>query len=94
MIDKEHVVHIAKLARLRLSEDEVNGMVNSLSSILDYIEELNKADTTGVESTCFVIPAHDPLRDDIAQESLSPEEALRNGPSVKKQHFAIPKVIE
>ncbi len=93
MINREHVLHIARLARLKLSEEEIQNFTSQLGSILEYIEQLNTADIDGVEPTCFVAPSHDPLRDDVERPSLDPESTLQNGPSVKKGHFAVPKVI-
>ncbi|MBN1130333.1 MAG: Asp-tRNA(Asn)/Glu-tRNA(Gln) amidotransferase subunit GatC [Chitinispirillaceae bacterium] len=93
MIDREKVLQIAKLARLRLSEDEIEHFTGQLGSIFEYVEQLNAVDTSGVEPTCFMEPAHDPLRDDVEKPSLAVDEALKNGPRVKKGFFAIPKVI-
>ncbi len=93
MIDRDAVLHIARLARLNLTEEEVGNITNQLGSTLEYIDQLNKADTENVEPTNFVSPVHDPLRDDTLKSSLTQDETLQNGPVVKKGHFAIPKVI-
>lgn len=93
MIEKKDVEYIASLARLEVSEDEKASMTKELGAILDYIDQLNEADTDNVEPTAFMSPEHDPLRNDEVKKSLSREEALSNGPSVKKGHFAVPKVI-
>jgi len=93
MIDKEHVERIAHLARLALSEQDVRRYTNQLGSILQYADQLNAVDTTGVEPTAFVSPEHDPLRSDEISPSLPRELLLRSGPCVKKDHFAVPKVI-
>jgi len=93
MITREQVLHIAHLARLKLTEAEIESFTRQLGSILDYVEQLNKVDTGSVEPTSLTLPAQDYLRDDTEKPSLSPEKVLANGPSVKKQHFAVPKVI-
>jgi aspartyl-tRNA(Asn)/glutamyl-tRNA(Gln) amidotransferase subunit C len=93
MIDRNHVIHIAKLARLAVSEQEMEKFTGQLDAILAYSEQLNSADTTGVEPTSYVVPLHDPMRDDVEIPSLSSDELLQNGPSVKKGHFAVPKII-
>lgn len=93
MIDKKVVEHIANLARLELTEDEKTSFTDELGSILEYVEQLNRADTEGVEPTSFMVPEHDPLRDDVEKESLPAKKALQSGPSVKKGFFAVPKVI-
>jgi len=93
MIDREQVLRIAELARLKLSEAEIGNFTGQLGSILEYVKQLDEADTAKVEPTCFMEPSHDPLRSDNEKPSLSQEEALQNGPKVKKGFFAIPKVI-
>lgn len=93
MLSNELVQKIANLARLKLTGEETENLTVQLGSILEYIQKLNEVDTTNVEPTSFMAPAHDPLRDDGNAESLSQEQILQNGPSVKKNHFAIPKVI-
>lgn len=93
MIDKKDVEYVANLARLEVSEDEKNHFTKELGAIVGYIEKLNSADTQGVEPTAYMEPVHDPLRDDIIKPSFSIEKSLANGPSVKKGHFAVPKVI-
>lgn len=94
MIDQQHVLHIAKLARLKLSDEEVGSLTGSLGAILDYVEQLNGVDTDNIEPTCFIAPEHDPLRDDTEKESLSSEALLQNGPDVRSGHFSVPKVID
>jgi aspartyl-tRNA(Asn)/glutamyl-tRNA(Gln) amidotransferase subunit C len=93
MITKEEVLKVAKLARLEFSEAEISGFAAELAAILGYVDQLGEADISGAEPTCFVAPSHDPLRDDVEAPSLPVEKMLANGPSVKKGHFAVPKVI-
>ncbi len=93
MIDRKTVLYVAQLARLRLSDEEIDSFTGQLDSIIGYIDQLNSADTEGVEPTCMVAPSHDSLRDDSVVQSLPPETVLSNGPNVKKGHFAVPKVI-
>jgi aspartyl-tRNA(Asn)/glutamyl-tRNA(Gln) amidotransferase subunit C len=94
MIDREQVLKIAKLARLKLSEEEVKDFSGQLGEIFDFVKQLDGVDTSRVEPTCFVEPSHDPMRSDTEKPSFSQEEALRNGPKVKKGFFAVPKVID
>ena len=93
MITRDQILKIAKLGRLKLSDAEVGNFTGQLGSILEFVEQLDRVDTKGVEPTCFMEPPHDPLRDDVEKPSLSPGEALRNGPKVTKGFFAVPKVI-
>jgi aspartyl-tRNA(Asn)/glutamyl-tRNA(Gln) amidotransferase subunit C len=93
MIDRKQVEYIAGLARLAMSEDEAEAFTRQLSAIIGYVEQLEKVDTSGVEPTCFLVPEHDPLRDDIRKDSLPLKSALMNAPETQKDFFAIPKVI-
>ncbi|MBD3419410.1 MAG: Asp-tRNA(Asn)/Glu-tRNA(Gln) amidotransferase subunit GatC [Chitinivibrionales bacterium] len=93
MITGKDVEYIAKLARLTVEEDEQEHFAAQLSSILEYIEQLNQAATDDVPPTAFVSPEHSPMREDSEQPSLSREDALRNAPLQKQGHFAVPKVI-
>ncbi len=93
MFDKGTIEYIANLARLEITEDEKVSFSQKLGSILEYMEQLSCINTEGVEPTSFMVPQHNPLRDDIENKSLSIEQTLRNGPSIKKGFFAVPKVI-
>jgi aspartyl-tRNA(Asn)/glutamyl-tRNA(Gln) amidotransferase subunit C len=93
MITREQILKIAKLGKLKLSEAEIENFTGQLGSILEFAEQLNKVDTGVIEPTCFMKPPHDPLRDDVEQPSLSPEDLLSNGPKIKNGFFAVPKVI-
>jgi aspartyl-tRNA(Asn)/glutamyl-tRNA(Gln) amidotransferase subunit C len=93
MIDREHVLHIARLARLKLTDDEVEDFTRQMGSILEYVEQLDQSPTEGVEATSVMAREHDSLRDDVPVLSLDREAILRNGPQVKLDHFAVPKVI-
>lgn len=93
MITEEEVLKVAKLARLEFSEMEIAGFTAQLAAILGYVDQLSAADISGAEPTCFAAPSHDPLRDDAETPSLAAGSLLANGPSVKKGHFAVPKVI-
>jgi aspartyl-tRNA(Asn)/glutamyl-tRNA(Gln) amidotransferase subunit C len=93
MIDKDVVKHIASLSRLSLSESEAESYSHQLGSILSYVEQLDKIDTSGVEPTAFIAPVHDPLRDDTETPSLPSGTLLANGPKVVAGHFAVPKII-
>lgn len=93
MIEKKVVEYIANLARLEVTDEEIASFTRELGSVLEYMEQLNSADTEGVEPTSFMVPEIDPFRDDREKESLTREKVLQNGPSVKKGFFAVPKVI-
>jgi aspartyl-tRNA(Asn)/glutamyl-tRNA(Gln) amidotransferase subunit C len=93
MIDREQVVRVAELARLRISEEEVEKFTVQLGSIIEFVEQLKGIDTADIEPTCFLAPLHDPTRPDVERPSLPRDELLQNGPEVKDGFFVVPKVI-
>lgn len=91
-VDRNLVLHIAQLAKLELQESEIELFVKQLGDILQYIEQLNEASGTAEPfSFSFFLPSS--TRPDIAGESLTVEEALKNAPERYKQFFKVPKII-
>jgi aspartyl-tRNA(Asn)/glutamyl-tRNA(Gln) amidotransferase subunit C len=93
MITREEVLHIAKLARLKLTEEEVRLFQEQLGKLLEYFQKLSEVDTAGVEPLKHVIPLENVLRGDEPQESVSPEETLKNAPKRRGDYFEVPKVF-
>jgi aspartyl-tRNA(Asn)/glutamyl-tRNA(Gln) amidotransferase subunit C len=93
MIDREHVLHVARLARLNLTEAEVGSFTRQMGNIIEYIDQLNQAPTDGIQATSVMASGRDSLRNDAERPSLDHEALLANGPQVKLDHFAVPKVI-
>jgi aspartyl-tRNA(Asn)/glutamyl-tRNA(Gln) amidotransferase subunit C len=93
-ITKEQIQHIAVLSRLKLSEEEKDLFGSQLSSILDYVDQLNELDTRETEPTSHVLSLSNVMRDDILTSSLPREEALKNAPSRSENFFRVPKIIE
>ncbi len=93
-ISKEQVEHVAKLARLEVSDEEKTLFAKQLSSILTYVDQLKEADTAGVEPTATVLPAENVFRDDEVRPSLTQEEALANAPDQADGFFRVPKILE
>jgi aspartyl-tRNA(Asn)/glutamyl-tRNA(Gln) amidotransferase subunit C len=90
MIDREQVLHVAKLARLELSEDEVSRMTGELSAILEHIEKISALDLDGVPPTTHVVNVPNALRPDEPRPSLPREVALANAPVVEDEGFSVP----
>lgn len=89
------VEHIAKLARLKLSEDEKETYSTQLNDILAYVVKLNELDTSGVELTSHVVPLKNVFREDQRKSSLPREDALCNAPQTSLSSFyRVPKIIE
>ena len=90
MIDREQVLHVAKLARLRLSDDEVERMTGELSQILEHVEQMEALDLDGVEPTSHVVALENVLRDDVPRDSLPRERALESAPEAAADGFRVP----
>ncbi len=88
------VRHIAKLARLAMSDSEIEAMVPELNSILGWVEQLGEVDTDGVDPLTAVIPNKLRLRDDAVTDGNCRDEVLANAPVAEHGFFAVPKVIE
>jgi aspartyl-tRNA(Asn)/glutamyl-tRNA(Gln) amidotransferase subunit C len=90
MIDREQVLHVARLARLRLTDDEVGQMSHELSSILDHIEKLEELDLDGVEPTSHVVQLENVLREDVPRPSWPRERMLEESPDATDEGFRVP----
>ncbi|WP_456429493.1 Asp-tRNA(Asn)/Glu-tRNA(Gln) amidotransferase subunit GatC [Rhodocaloribacter sp.] len=93
-ISLEEVRYIAKLARLRFSEDEERRLATQMSAILDYMAQLDELDTEGVPPMTHVLDLHNVFRPDVPVFRITREEALRNAPDASGPYFRVPKVIE
>jgi aspartyl-tRNA(Asn)/glutamyl-tRNA(Gln) amidotransferase subunit C len=90
MIDRAEVLHVATLARLELSEEEVERMSRELSAVLDHIEKISELDLEGVPPTSHVVEVDTPLRPDEPVESLPREVALESAPDSDGEGFRVP----
>jgi aspartyl-tRNA(Asn)/glutamyl-tRNA(Gln) amidotransferase subunit C len=90
VIDRDQVLHVARLARLRLDEDEIGRMSGELSSILDHIEKIDELDLDDVEPTSHVIAVENVLRPDEPRASLPRERALEQAPDAAEGGFRVP----
>jgi aspartyl-tRNA(Asn)/glutamyl-tRNA(Gln) amidotransferase subunit C len=93
-VDTATVRHIAKLARIAMSDAEVEALVPELNNILGWVEQLQEVDVTGVEPMTAVIPNTLRMRDDAVTDGGIREEVLANAPVAEHGFFAVPKVIE
>jgi aspartyl-tRNA(Asn)/glutamyl-tRNA(Gln) amidotransferase subunit C len=94
MITRAQVEHVARLARLELTEAEKDVMTQQLDRILGYVDKLNELDTSAVEPTSHAIPMENVLREDEVRPSLAPDDALANAPERQDAFFKVPKIIE
>ena len=93
-VDKATVRHIAKLARIAVSDDEVAALEPELNNILGWIAQLQEVDVTGVEPMTAVIPNQLRLRADEVTDGGYRDDVLANAPNAEHGFFAVPKVIE
>ena len=90
LIEREQVLHVAKLARLRLSEEEVERMVGELSGILEHVDRIGNLDLEGVEPTSHVVALENVLRADEPRPSLPRDVALASAPEPQDGAFRAP----
>jgi len=90
MLDREHVLHVARLARLDMSDDEVERMSVELSKVLDHIEKIRELDLEGVPPTSHVIDVVNALRADEPEPSLPREVILAAAPEPLNDGFGVP----
>jgi aspartyl-tRNA(Asn)/glutamyl-tRNA(Gln) amidotransferase subunit C len=89
-IDREQVLHVARLARLRLSDEEVDKMASELSSILGHIERISELDLEGVLPTTHVVDVGNALREDVPTPSLPRDVVLEQAPATQDGGFLVP----
>jgi aspartyl-tRNA(Asn)/glutamyl-tRNA(Gln) amidotransferase subunit C len=92
-LEKAQVEHIARLARLKLSPEEIEKLTVEMAVIIDYFEQLQLVATDGVEPRDQFITAGNVFRDDTVRPSLTREQALGNAPQTDGEFFHVPKVI-
>jgi aspartyl-tRNA(Asn)/glutamyl-tRNA(Gln) amidotransferase subunit C len=93
-VSTEQVRHIAKLARIAMSDAEIERLAPELNNILGWVEQLAEVNTDGVEPLTAVIDQKLRLRDDVVTEGNIRDEILANAPEAQHGFFAVPKVIE
>lgn len=93
-LTREQVEHIARLARLQLSEEEKIRYREQLSQILDYAARLQELDTSGIPPTSSVLPPRSVLRQDVSRPGMSLEQLLANAPEITDDQFRVPPVLD
>jgi len=88
------VEHVARLARLALSDADKERMRRELDGILSYIDKLRALDTEGVEPTSHAVPMTNVMREDAPRPSFPPADMLANAPDRSGEFFRVPKIIE
>lgn len=93
-ITRTEIEHVARLARLALSESEKDLFTGQMSAILSYVETLNELDTDGISPTSHAVPMENAFRTDTVQPSIGLDKALLNAPDRVDTLFRVPPVIE
>ena len=92
-ITPQEISHVANLARLHMSQAEVEAMARQLDEILTYVAKLNELDTESVKPTTHAISIVNAFREDEVKPSLPRDKALANGPRQNSESFVVPRVI-
>jgi aspartyl-tRNA(Asn)/glutamyl-tRNA(Gln) amidotransferase subunit C len=90
VIEREQVLHVARLSRLKLSDDEATKLQTELSSILEHVDRLAEIDLDDVDPTSHVVPLENVLRDDVPRPSLDRDAALSQAPDPVDGAFRVP----
>jgi aspartyl-tRNA(Asn)/glutamyl-tRNA(Gln) amidotransferase subunit C len=93
-VDKATVAKIAKLASIRVPEENLDGLAGELNNILGWIEQLSELDTDGIEPMTSVVAMTPPLREDTVTDGNRADDIVRNAPEEVGGYFVVPKVIE
>ena len=93
-VNADQVRHVAKLARIAMSDAEVEAMLPEFNNILGWVEQLSEVDTDGIEPLTAVIENHLRLRDDDDNDGDCRDAVLKNAPDAQHGFYAVPKVIE
>jgi len=93
-LDRATVARIAHLARLRVAEEDLDGLAGELSNILTWVEQLAEVDTEAVAPMTSVVEVDLPRRKDEVTDGGYPEKILANAPDAERGFFTVPKVVE
>jgi aspartyl-tRNA(Asn)/glutamyl-tRNA(Gln) amidotransferase subunit C len=89
----EDVRQVSRLARLALDDQTLQRLTGQLESILEYVDQISRADVTGIEPMARALPLHNVLRDDSVTPSLPVEKVLQNAPDTDGPFFKVPKIL-
>jgi aspartyl-tRNA(Asn)/glutamyl-tRNA(Gln) amidotransferase subunit C len=92
MIDRDTILHIARLSRLQLSEQELQSFGQNLGDILTYVEQLNELDTTGIEPASHALPIFNVVRPDMIEHTLDEAGVFANAPDREDDFFRVPRM--
>lgn len=92
-ISKDEVAHVARLARLSLTDAELEEFTGQLGAVLEHARDVESLDTAGVAATAHPLPVRNVFRDDEPEPSLNREEVLSQAPAVEDDKFRVPRIL-
>ena len=92
-ITREDVLHVARLARLDVTDEEVDVFTEQLAAVLEHAADVEALDTSGIPPTAHPVPLENMLRDDVVTPSLDREEVLREAPAAESGRFRVPRIL-
>ncbi|MCU0584624.1 MAG: Asp-tRNA(Asn)/Glu-tRNA(Gln) amidotransferase subunit GatC [Desulfobacterales bacterium] len=92
-ITRDEVLYVADLARLEIGAEEIEKLTGQIGEILDYVDQLNQVETSGIAGTSHAVPLTNAFRGDRLQPHLAREDALANAPQPEEGGFGVPKII-
>jgi aspartyl-tRNA(Asn)/glutamyl-tRNA(Gln) amidotransferase subunit C len=92
-LSRDDVLHVARLARLQLTEEEVDRFTEQLAAVLEHAADVEALDTSGVPPTAHPLPLANVLRDDQVEPSLDRDEVLAQAPAVEDGRFRVPPIL-
>lgn len=93
-ISRQELEHVAKLARLNLTDEEKGKFTDEMAGIIEFVNKMNELDTINIQPTAHVIPINNIFREDIAEPSIDREKILQNAPLQKNGCVVVPKIVE
>ncbi|MEZ5853663.1 MAG: Asp-tRNA(Asn)/Glu-tRNA(Gln) amidotransferase subunit GatC [Hyphomicrobiaceae bacterium] len=93
-VDETTVKRIARLARIRITEDEAKGLEKELTGILNWVEQLDEVDVEGVEPMTRVVEMQLKMRDDVVTDGEIADQVTKNAPLTDDHFYVVPKVVE
>lgn len=93
-VDDKAVRRIARLARIKITDDEAKGLESELTGILTWVEQLSEIDTSGIEPMTRVVAQELTQRQDVVTDGGIADDIVKNAPMVEDHYFVVPKVIE
>jgi aspartyl-tRNA(Asn)/glutamyl-tRNA(Gln) amidotransferase subunit C len=93
-VDEATVRRIARLARIKITDAEAEGLVKELSGILNWVEQLDEVDTSAVEPMTRVVPIELKKREDVVTDGGKADQILKNAPLAEDGFFVVPKIVE